>query len=353
MVIVALIPSYQPDERMVRLVGDLQSQGVACVVVDDGSGAGYATLFEEASRSASVIGYERNQGKGHALKLGLQYIQQRYPQDCVIVTVDADGQHALQDVLRCADQARETGNALILGCRSFDGPTVPLRSRVGNVVTRGVYRLASGIRVSDTQTGLRAFGAHMIPFLLDVDGERYEYEMNVLLACPRRDVEIVEVPIRTIYEDGNAASHFRPVRDSLRIYRGVVAFAAASFASFLVDALLFFVLSSLLAGLGSLGVGVANVGARLVSATVNFLLNRVVVFRSTESLYVTAVRYGLLALSILTANTLAVLVLCDVLMVPALVAKVLVESTFFLVSWVLQNRCVFSERRLSVSASQA
>lgn len=344
MTTVALIPSYQPDSRLLNLVAALRSSGVEGLVVDDGSGERYRPFFKAASRDATVIGYQNNCGKGHALKSGLRYIQSHYADDTVVVTVDADGQHDVGDVLRCAKEASATDDALVLGCRSFAGADVPLRSRVGNLVTRGVYRLASGARVSDTQTGLRAFSARMIDFLLTIGGERYEYEMNVLLACPAHSVSLHEVPIRTIYQDGNAASHFRPVQDSLRIYGNILAFMASSFASFLIDYALFGLFVQAFAAWGGAGIVAANLGARVISATCNFLVNRRLVFGSSESLYVTAVRYALLALGIAVGNTLAVLLLVDLLNAPALVAKLVVEVSFFVVSWAMQSRFVFREK---------
>lgn len=353
MATVALIPSYQPDERLIALVEDLNSRCVACVVVDDGSGPAYRRVFDAASHVATVIGYERNHGKGHALKYGLDCISRNYPDDTVVVTVDADGQHSPSDVLRCATRARGVGGStLVLGCRCFSGADVPLRSSVGNLVTRGAFRLASGVRVSDTQTGLRAFTVRLIPFLQSVTGERYEYETNVLLACPDRGVGFAEVPIRTIYLDHNASSHFRPVRDSLRIYRGILFFAASSFAGFLADYVLFLILSALLVAFGTAGVAAANVGARLVSATVNFLINRRLVFHSSERLSVTVLRYALLALGILVANTASMLLLVDVLQLPVVLAKLVVEVSFFLVSWTAQRRFVFREKRLLATSTQ-
>lgn len=345
MTTVALIPTYQPDCRLLDLVEALCARGVEGVVVDDGSGMRYRPLFKLACRFATVIGYGENHGKGHALKQGLRYIQQHYPEDTVVVTVDADGQHDPADVLRCAQEAQSSHDTMVLGCRSFEEEGVPLRSRLGNKLTREVYHLVSGACVSDTQTGLRAFPAALISFLVAISGERYEYEMNVLLACPAQGVEIREVPVTTIYEEDNASSHFRPVQDSLRIYGGILTFAASSLASFMVDYGLFWLLSTLLVTWGDAGVAVSNVVARLVSASFNFQVNRQLVFRSIESLYVTAVRYALLALSILVANTLSVLLLVDLLRLPAALSKLVVELGFFLFSWVLQSRFVFQGRR--------
>lgn len=117
---------------------------------------------------------------------------------------------------------------------------MPLRSRIGNELTRSVFHLISGVRVSDTQTGLRAFGTEMIPEFLVIEGERYEYEMNVPITMAKKKVHIREIPIKTIYkDDDNSTSHFRTVRDSLRIYKDILKFTFSSFSSFVLDYLLF------------------------------------------------------------------------------------------------------------------
>lgn len=346
MTCVALIPSYRPSERLCEIVRELSKRDYACVVVDDGSGAEFAHVFATVLDRAHVVGYEENQGKGHALKAGLAFIQENYPPDSVVVTVDADGQHDVDDVDACVGAALMAPHALVLGCRGFDKAEVPLRSRIGNTLMCLSYRLVSGIDVRDTQTGLRAFRTRLIPLLRTISGERYEYEMNMLLTCPQEGIGIEQVPIRTIYEDNNASSHFRPVRDSLRVCGRMFAFAASSLASFVVDYVLFGVLAGLLATRGTTGVLVANVGARIASASCNFALNRSLVFHSSERLYSTAVRYALLAIGLLCANTLAVLTLVA-LGIPALVAKLMVESVLFVISWTMQNRVVFARRELS------
>jgi len=341
---VALIPSYQPDPRLLEVLEALSALGMGVVVVDDGSGMGYRPLFDLVPPDATVISYVNNCGKGTALKVGLTYIQEHYPADTVVVTVDGDGQHDALDAERCARAAAEDPSALVLGCRSFEGGDVPLRSRMGNLVTRLVFKIVSGRRVSDTQTGLRAFSAGLISTFLEVGGERYEYEMNVLLACAGDSVDIAEVPIRTIYEDGNERSHFHPVRDSFLIYRGILMFVGSSLVSFLADYVLFGLLSLVLAPFGAASVIAANVLARVVSATLNYNLNRCYVFRSDEGVATTASRYALLAVSILAVNTLLLWLLVDVVGVAVLVAKLCVELTLFVVNWVVQNKVVFRGR---------
>ena len=267
---IALIPSYEPDQNLVELARKLREEGFTVIVVDDGSGTNFKNIFESVSRFATVLTHEHNRGKGQALKTGLEYIRNGFASGTVIVTLDSDGQHTVRDAKRLCMKASGNPGRLWLGSRSFNRK-VPLRSRFGNKITRIVYRLSTGSRVSDTQTGLRAFTAEMIPFMLTVPGERYEYEMNVLLECSRRKIPIREIGIETIYIDNNSASHFNTLKDSCRIYHEIIRFAASSFTGFVVDYSLYSLLMILTAGLGTaLSIPLSNVVARIASASVNY-----------------------------------------------------------------------------------
>lgn len=153
---IALVPAYQPDEHLLPLLESLRAAGFERVVVDDGGGEAYRAVFAAVPEGTAVLTHEGNRGKGQALKTGLSYIFDRYPPSAVVVTLDADGQHTVDDARRCAEAAEAAPDSLVLGVRTF-GRSVPLRSRMGNRLTRLVYRLSSGVRLQDTQTGLRAF----------------------------------------------------------------------------------------------------------------------------------------------------------------------------------------------------
>lgn len=181
---VALVPAYVPTSSLPSILEEARSRDFRLVVVDDGSGDGSRDVFEAAARYGTVLRHPFNQGKGQAIKTGLRHIRAHCPSDCVVVTMDADGQHTVSDAVRLCEASQRHPGSLILGSRGLRGD-VPLRSRVGNVVTRLVYHVSTGRRVWDTQTGLRAFHAGLIPALLSVPGDRYEYEMNVLLAFSR------------------------------------------------------------------------------------------------------------------------------------------------------------------------
>lgn len=220
---VALIPAYKPGKELPSLAIALAKKELHVVVVDDGSGTRFDDVFAACEPFAEVIRYEKNGGKGHALKVGLRHIRKNALAPFVVVTLDADGQHSVEDALKTLDAGIRYPGQLILGARKFDGD-VPLRSRLGNGITRLVFRLMTGVYVSDTQTGLRAFDNGMVDFMLSVAGDRYEYEMNTILTCTRQKVKIREIDIKTIYINNNTSSHFNTFRDSARIYRTILTF---------------------------------------------------------------------------------------------------------------------------------
>jgi glycosyltransferase involved in cell wall biosynthesis len=331
----ALIPAYQPDETLVRFSHQLEHQGFEVVLVDDGSDAPCAELFRQAE-AAVVLRHNMNRGKGAALRTGLQWLKEHGEGPFVVVTADADGQHLAPDVLRVAEEAQRHPDSLVLGARAFEGD-VPLRSRIGNGLTRLIFRFSAGTWVGDTQTGLRGFREGQLDFLLSVAGERYEYEMNVLLEAARRGVPLRELRVETVYQPGNPTSHFRTLRDSGRILGEVLRFSAASLVSFGVDFGLFCLFSAL-TGL----VAVSNVLARLISAGVNFTLNRRLVFQKQGEWQKQAQRYVLLAAGILLCNTLILKALTmGGLAAPG--AKLLTELGLFACSYAVQRRFVFAK----------
>ncbi|MGN0307972.1 MAG: GtrA family protein [Lachnospiraceae bacterium] len=334
---IALIPVFEPSPVLIEILIQLRKLGMEIILVDDGSGAAFWEVFSRASSFAEIITHPVNRGKGAALKTGMEYIRINYSENCVIVTVDGDGQHRAEDAVRLCRMAVKYPEGLILGYRELKG-NAPLKSRFGNMLTRWIFGCLTGVRLKDTQTGLRAFNAALIPLLLSIPGERYEYEMKVLLEFTRKKIPIQEMEIDTIYLDNNSASHFHLWRDSFLIYKEVLKFSAASFVGFLVD----YVLYSLLIFTTS-NLRIANVGARIISATVNYILNRRFVFRSTKSIFVSAIQYILLAAAILFFNTLLLEFLANTCQMNRMLAKLCSEAVFFFVSWLVQRGVIFKK----------
>ena len=258
--------------------------------------------------------------------------------------MDADGQHSVRDAVRVCEEAEQYTDSLILGSRALR-ENVPLRSRFGNGVTRFVYRLATGLNVHDTQTGLRAFHADMIPVLLKISGDRYEYEMNELLLFARKKRPIREVEIATIYLNNNQSSHFNTTKDSCRIYKEIFKFSASSFFCFLLDYGLFSLLTVVTAGMGTIGIPVSNLASRIVSASANYTLNRRLVFKSKNDGLRSALSYFALAAVILAGNTLILTTLVSHLGMNRYLAKILTEVLFFTLSWLVQRSVIFKRKR--------
>ena len=335
---IAVIPAYDPDAELVHVAQSLACEGFEVVVVDDGSCTEARAVFNRVRHCATLLAHEDNRGKGAAIKTGLRHVLSTYGEDCIVATVDADGQHDTADVVRVCDDARRHPESLVLGSRAFEGD-VPARSKLGNGATRIVFRLVSGVSVRDTQTGLRAFSGSLAARMLEIGGMRYEYEMNVLMEFARASVPLREVDVSTIYINGNAASHFNPVKDSVRIYREILKFSASSFASFIIDYALF---CAILALTGS-SIG-ANVGARMVSAAANYSLNRTMVFGNSAPVAQSLARYVALATFMLACNTVALGALVALGAHP-LAAKVCVEIALFAISYFAQRLFVFGKEK--------
>ncbi|GIO14537.1 glycosyl transferase [Cohnella xylanilytica] len=333
-----LIPSYEPDERLLSLIRDLKEVSDAPIlIVDDGSGEAYRGIFESAKEAGcTVLTHPVNQGKGRALKTGFDYVRKHGDPDGV-VCADSDGQHLPNDIMRISNAVVENRRRIVLGSRQFTG-NVPLRSRFGNSATRMVYAAATGTAVQDTQTGLRGYSSDMLDWLSRVPGERFEYEMNMLLEAPAAGYEIVEVPIDTVYLEGNQSSHFRPLADSARIYWPFLKFCASSGFAAALD----FVLLLLLQWATS-NLLLSVVGARICSSIVNYSVNRRLVFaRDGESAVRRSMpRYFTLVLLILLLNYAVLRLLHETAGLPLAAAKIVTEAALFAVSYAAQRKFVY------------
>lgn len=346
-----IIPAYEPDEKLLKLLRQLKEAGIVhIIVVDDGSGGDYQELFSqaEAVEGCEVLHHAVNLGKGRALKTAFNACLLKFPELCGCVTADSDGQHTPHDILACMRKLWENPTALVLGCRNFDGPDVPARSSFGNKCTRKVFRYLVGLSVSDTQTGLRAIPASFMKALMNIKGERFEYETNMLIETKNLDIPILEVPVETIYLEANKTSHFNPIRDSIRIYMIFGKFLFSSLSSSVLDLVLFGLFCrTLQAASGFLGelpyiVG-ATVLARIISAVYNFLLNYKVVFKSSANLAATAVKYCALAICQMLCSAFLVNELFHLLGGYEVAVKIPVDVLLFFLSFVIQREFVYQK----------
>lgn len=333
-----LIPALNPSTSLLTLIADLIDLGLTDIlVINDGSNDEYASTFEAAKRiGAIVIEHPRNLGKGAALKTGFKYcLDNRFE---YVITLDADGQHLSKDTLLVVESAtaQETPS-MVLGVRYFAGD-VPLRSRFGNELTQWIFWKISGVKVRDTQTGLRAFHYSILPGLIELSGDRYEYEMNVLMHIANIKCPIIEVNIDTVYLDGNSSSHFRPLVDSMRIYSILFRDAFLALSSFGIDIALFNLVLTL-----SSSISIATYTARIVSGSYNFLGNKFFVFRKFDSRLMQreALNYIVLAIALAVASSnLVSFLLLSTNLNPTL-CKIMVDLSLYVCSLIIRKTFIF------------
>jgi putative flippase GtrA/SAM-dependent methyltransferase len=333
---VLLIPAYRPGPELPLLLEAI-GPGVfaGIIVVDDGSGPEYAAMFQ--SSKSIVLRHEKNLGKGAALRTGMTHVLEHFP-DCGVVTADADGQHHPDDVIRVAGRLEREPRSLVMGARGFDGE-VPGRSRVGNRVARGFFKLLLGQTLRDTQTGLRGIPSRMLPELVAMKSDRYEFEVDMLTAAKHLSIPIVEEPVRTIYEPGNPTSHFNPLLDSMRIGFVLARFTMLSLATAVLDNLVF-----TLAIRVGLDAAAAQLAARAIAICINYPLARRAVFLSKDPHRSTLPRYLLL---VAASGFLAFQLLVwfeHAFALDVLQAKILAESALFIVNFIVQRDWVFVRR---------
>ena len=339
--IAIVIPAYEPVTALIGIARELAALPVAgIVVIDDGSGPDYLGIFEQLSHleKVQVIRHAVNLGKGAALKTGINYALVHFPQIAGIVTADADGQHDPADVRKVALQFAENPGSLVLGVREFTG-AIPLRSRLGNSITRGVMRLVVGQRLSDTQTGLRAIPRGLLEQMLSVPASGYEFELEMLITARQLRVPVIEQPIRTIYERDNPTSHFQPLRDSMRIYFVLLRFGTISATTAALDNVVFFILFRV-SGI----VAISLFLARALSLTFNYTFVRRAVFLSNAQHRVALPRYLLLGIANVIASYSLISLLTHILPVRVIAAKILAETGLWIANFAIQRDFIFVRR---------
>ena len=219
--VAVILPSLNPDAKFSRVVDGLVEDGFQhIIIVDDGSDAEHQLWFDRAAGhpQCTVLHHGVNKGKGRALKTAFAHVAEKLPELKGVITIDGDGQHLLPDIIACADRMIENADKVVLGCRDFDQPGVPPRSVAGNKTTNRLFKLFYGITISDTQTGLRAIPQQFLPRFLEMEGERFEYETNMLLQMKKQNIVFLEQPIATVYDPEDYSSHYNAVKDSWRIF---------------------------------------------------------------------------------------------------------------------------------------
>ena len=346
-----IIPAYEPDQKLIATLKELMAAGFDdIIVVDDGSSDLCKPVFDAIENFAPcvLLRHPQNRGKGAALKTAFAFFLEHRPDRDVVVSADADGQHLTKDIdavsMACLEQ-----EGVVLGVRDFSAPQVPGRSKFGNRTTSMVFRLFFGMRIQDTQTGLRAFSKQVLPSMMAVAGERYEYETNMLFAINKENIPLSQVGIDTVYLDDNQSSHFRVIRDSIRVYGLILKYLLSSVAASVVDVLMYYLIkrADLTLGLGLPSTFGAAFIARIISSLLNYVINAKVVFGDAANVKTLLKYYGLAAVQIAVSAGFVYLIEHVLhITTPGLstLLKVLVDTVLFFFSFRIQHKWVFNEK---------
>lgn len=351
-VIPIIIPSYEPDERLLNLLSNLCDNTIGpVIVVDDGNTEDYKMFFEkvESKYKSIVLRHDVNRGKGRALKTAFEFCINHFPNIVGCITADSDGQHTIEAISKCRVALIDNPECLVLGVRDFQVEEIPLKSQFGNNLTKKVFKLLYHTYISDTQTGLRGIPVRFMTELLTVPGERFEFETRMLIKAVELRINIDEVTIETIYDSKtNHSTHFRPVIDSVRIYalffQTFGKFVLSSLSSSIIDLVLFQVLCIILGHSYEeiTYIPIATIAARIISAIYNYFLNYLVVFRSRKGFSSSSVKYVLLAV---------VQMMCSAVLTTAFISftgvsieimiKIPVDVFLFVISYKIQKKYIF------------
>lgn len=343
MSIVIVIPSLEPDNKLINLVSSIQQYNSywSVVVVNDGSSEKYSSIYEtiENEYQYVVLKHSVNKGKGAAIKTAINDILKNKPDVRYVITIDSDGQHTMEDMIKCIEAAKKNPDSLVFGVREFN-KDVPFRSKFGNILTRNIVRMITGIKLSDTQTGLRVIPVKFLETLLLIPGDRFEYETNMILESKKNKWEIYSQPIETVYLEHNDSSHFRVIKDSIAIYSTFLKYSISSVLSFLIDILSYALLINFFSGLSLDVIFISSIIARILSSLFNYFVNRNIVFNKDAKR--SFIKYfGLVLIQISLSSFFIYVTHMYFLQANTVFIKVLIDGTLFFISYYVQKKFIF------------
>jgi len=353
-----VIPSLDPDEKFVRVVEGMIAAGFKkLILVDDGSDAEHKRPFEKAMEhpECTLLVHEVNRGKGQALKTAFAHALSEMPELKAVITIDGDGQHTPEDAMKLAEGQIREPEKVMMGCRDFSLSNVPTHNKLGNRLTSLVFLVLCGIRLSDTQTGLRSIPSRYLrEFCEEVEGSRFEYETNMLLYMHDAGIEFTEIPIETLYIEENKSSHFNPLRDSYRIYKLILGHSTlfkqgiSSVICKVVDLVLFRIFDAMIEGTGNVWseVFLSTLLARIPTAFLNYYINRRWVFRSNAKVSSSMAQYFTLSVIQMLLSWLGTAKLVELAGASGAGRtwlKLLVDAVLFFGSYAIQKRYIFKK----------
>lgn len=209
-----VIPVYNNASTVVDVVNRCRKQIANVLVVDDGSDD-IDLKKEFMDTDVQVIRHEANRGKGAAIRSALDYLGKH--DAAYMITLDADGQHFPEDIHSFLPLIADNDSTLVIGCRDFNVANIPNSSRLGRRLSNFWMKFETGLEIPDSQSGFRAYPVrHLLKMKLIC--KRYNLETEVLVRAAWAGIEFKSIPIKTYYPESHLRiSHFKPIRDNLRI----------------------------------------------------------------------------------------------------------------------------------------
>ena len=211
--ICVIVPCYNEERTIARVVGAVRRHLEVCIVIDDCSSDG--TAREAMTAGARVLRHERNLGKGMALRNGFALASASG--FAAAVTLDGDGQHDPEEIPRFLRAFESGGIDIVLGDRMGDLGPMPLVRRVTNRFTSWCISRMTGVRIRDSQVGFRLIRLDTWT-ALQLEGRRFDLESELIIKACRQGARLAHVPIRTIYR-GQGESKIHPFMDTARFFR--------------------------------------------------------------------------------------------------------------------------------------
>lgn len=353
--ILVVIPSLSPQEELIDYTKELIANGFESIlIVNDGSREEFDPIFDtlRSYKEVEIYKHAKNLGKGRALKNSINYFLnlENTAEFAGIITVDSDGQHKVSDVIKIRDAMLDNPTKICFGSRNFNESHVPPKSSFGNKLTSGLFKLLYGKKITDTQTGLRGIPREIVPLFIDLKGERFEYETNMLISAVLNDVEIKEIEIETVYFDNNSETHFRPIADSISIIGLLLEtffkYILSSLSSFIIDIGLFQMFVLLFGGLGAgMRIFLSTALARTGSSLFNYKINKNIVFENKEDDKHTIFKYFSLVIIQLMVSAILVYLVYEITNYPETLIKTLVDTVLFFLSYRIQKLFIFKNNK--------
>ncbi|MDC0096442.1 bifunctional glycosyltransferase family 2/GtrA family protein [Amylibacter sp.] len=331
--VAVLIPAYQPGPELIKLVSVLSHHFEIIIIINDGSTSDEAeeTLAHISKyQNLTTVNHDRNKGKGAAIKTGIAEVLTKFTKLSYFVTADADGQHRPEDIVNVAlSLTNQFQSDLVMGVRGFKQNT-PFKSYFGNTLTSKIFKNAYGVDLPDTQTGLRGFNCNIAKNYLEISENGYEFETSSLIYCLNNNINIINVPITTVYHDGNSSSHFNPYIDSVKIYKVILGYTLSAVICFLIDFLFFLIL------LHTVGdIFFATIISRMISGIANFILNYHIL-KSSQNFWFSAIKYLFTFIIVMFLSAYIVIFLSNIGL-PVALAKILTDTSLFVAVYKLRS----------------